>query len=151
MPDRSGGYFIFLPELAGHSQGRQGDVEVCVFDTWLGDDVVRAYPLLLVTTPVKEELERLPAGGFTVGPARCETSLFFRRHHPGRQLPDFWAVQVSGEAGVHDVGLASDRSIVISGAVLSLVMRFRIKQAVLAQYSPAGGEVLGEPPPTSRE
>lgn len=74
MSDRGAGYFVLLPELAGHWQGRQGDADLCVFDTWLGDDVVRAHPLLLVATPVKQELEPLqPAGGFTVGPVRCET------------------------------------------------------------------------------
>lgn len=109
---------------------------MCVFDTWLGDDVVRAHPLLLVATPVKQELEPLqPAGGLTVGPVRCETSLFFRRHNPGRQLPDFWAVRVHGEAGVHEVGLARDGAVVISQRVLDILMRFRIKQAVLAQYA----------------
>ena len=147
MTDESGGYFILLPELAGHWVASPADGDTCVFDTWLGDDVVRAHPLVLVTTPVKEALEQLQSSsGFTVGPVGCETSLFFRRHNPGRQLPTFWAVHVNGEAGSDDVGLARDGSVVISRRVLDLLMRFRIKQAVLAQYavvSMEGGQSLG--------
>jgi hypothetical protein len=114
VPDSRAGYFVLAPEPAGHLQGGGGD-HVCVFDTWLGDDIVRAHPLLLVTTPLKRELDALAgARGFSVGRARCQTSLFFRRHNPGRRLPPFWALRVDGDAGIHDVGLARDGSIIIS-------------------------------------
>jgi hypothetical protein len=137
-------FFVFLPELSGHWRGEPGEAGVCVFDTWLGDDVVRAHPLLLVTAPLKPELERLaPSGVAGITPARCEPSIFFKRHNPGCELPDFWAVRVAGQAGVDDFGLAADGSLVISRRVLDVLMRFRLRQAVFAQYARASAPGRG--------
>jgi hypothetical protein len=139
-----GDFFVFLPELSGHWRKDVGEAGVCVFDTWLGDDVVRAHPVLLVTAAAKAELERLaPTGVAAITAARGEPSIFFERHSPGRELPEFWAVRVTGEAGVDDLGLAPDGSVVISRRVLDVLMRFRLRQAVFAQYAPASAPGRG--------
>jgi len=109
----------------------------CLFDTWLGDDVVRAYPAVLVRTPVKEALMSLDRrSGFEITRARIRASSFYRRHSPGKRLPVFWAVQVTGVAGRDDMGLTPAGVLVVSRRVLDVLLRFRIGRAVLGQYVP---------------
>jgi len=142
------GFFVVRPEPAGYRQRRSGDVEVLAFDTWLGDDMVRAHPLLLVTEPLMKALAGLERPtGFSLRRVRSEGSRFFRRHDPGRRLPRFWAVEVSGAPGGDDFGFDTDGSIVASQRVLDVLMRFRIRQATLAQYAPASTSLAPEPDP----
>jgi hypothetical protein len=70
------GFFTVEPETAGAPVAAQstGDVEFR-FDGWLGDDMVRAHPALLVRTQVKNALLRLDRpSGFNVTKARVRTS-----------------------------------------------------------------------------
>jgi hypothetical protein len=122
--------------LAGASSGRVA----CVFDTWLGDDVVRAYPAVLVRTPLKEALLCLDhRSGFEITRARIRASGFYLKHSPGKRLPVFWAIQVKGQAGRDDMGLTPAGVLVVSRRVLDVLLQFRIGRAVLAQYVPAHG------------
>lgn len=127
------------PEASGFLvPGASANRVTCVFDTWLGDDVVRAYPALLVRTPVKDALLSLDRrSGFEVTRARIRASRFYRKHSPGKRLPVFWAIEVKGQAGRDDMGLAPAGVLVVSRRVLDVLLRFRIGRAVLAQYVPA--------------
>jgi hypothetical protein len=108
-----------------------------VFDTWLGDDLVRAFPAVLVTTAVKKALVGLHRPtGFEVARARIRSSAFFRKQNPGKRLPPFWALQVRGQAGRDDIGLTASGTLVVSRRVVDVLMDFRIGRAVLAQYTP---------------
>jgi hypothetical protein len=136
-------FFFLKPEDAGHPEtGPGADTPLCVFDTWLGDDLVRALrpvPLLLVTTPLKSTLETLDAPtGFRFGPARAERSLFFRAQRPRLQLPEFWELKVEGQAGRDDMGITADQSLVVSQRALDLLVKHSIRQAQLAQYAAEG-------------
>ncbi len=134
-------FFTIEPEASGSPLGG-GTQEAVSFDTWLGDDVVRAFPALMVTTPVKQALDELPrATGFSCLRARVRASPFFRKHSPGKRLPVFWTVQARGQAGRDDIGLTAAGVVVISPRVLDVLMRFRIGRAVMMQYVP------GEPEP----
>jgi hypothetical protein len=136
-------FFILKPEDAGNRQPEPGsEAPLCVFDTWLGDDLVRAlqpHPLLLVTAALKSSLETLDAPtGFRFGPARVERSLFFRAQRPRLQLPVFWELQVEGQAGRDDMGITADHSLVVSQRALYLLVKHCIRQAQLAQYAVEG-------------
>jgi hypothetical protein len=132
-------FFTIEPEASGSpAAGSAPGRVVCVFDTWLGDDLIRAYPAVLVTTPVKRALLGLQeSSGFEITRARIRTSGFFRKHSPGKRLPPFWAIQVRGHAGRDDVGLTAAGSLVVSRRVLDVLLDFRIGRAVLTQYTPA--------------
>jgi hypothetical protein len=129
------------PEASGFLvPGASGSPVACVFDTWLGDDLVRAYPAVLVRTPVKEALLSLDhRSGFEITRARIRASGFYRKHSPGKRLPIFWAIEVKGLPGRDDMGLTPAGVLVVSRRVLDVLLRFRIGRAVLAQYVPAGG------------
>jgi hypothetical protein len=131
-------FFTIEPEASGVPvNGSPSGRVVCVFDAWLGDDVIRAYPTVLVTTPVKRALLGVKgASGFEITRARVSTSEFFRRHNPGRRLPPFWAIQIGSRAGRDDMGLTAAGILVVSRRVLDVLLDFRIGRAVLTQYTP---------------
>lgn len=131
-------FFTIEPEASGSPApglppGRVG----CVFDTCPGDDLVRAYPAVLVTTPVRRALLGLVGpSGFEITRARTRGSRFFRKHNPGKRLPPFWSVQVRGHAGRDDMGLTAAGTLVVSRRVLDVLLDFRIGRAVLTQFAP---------------
>lgn len=129
-------FFVLTPEDAGRSEPQAGSgTPLYLFDTWLGDDLVRAHPLFLVTTPLKDSLETLPSpSGFQSVQVRVERSHFLRGQRPQLRLPAFWALEVYGEAGVHALGMTADRSLVVSQAALELLARHSIPHAQFAQF-----------------
>lgn len=140
-------FFFIKPETSGHPlgsvepdrPGKQPLAEAvrCRFDTWLGDDLVRPYPVFLVTTRLKRALEHLPeAAGFSFAPARVSGSPFFKRYSPGKRLPRFWRLRVHGRPGRDDMGIAPDESLVVSGRVLDVLISFSLKRAGMCQYVP---------------
>ncbi len=129
-------FLIVEPEIAGTPKGGPADLEVS-FDTWLGDELVRAFPVFLVTTALRDGLARVDAAtGFTVKSAQIRSSPFFRKHNPGRRLPRFWALVIEGQAGRDDMGLTGARALVVSRRMLDVLLEFRIGRATMMQYTP---------------
>jgi len=135
--ERSVTFFSIEAEASGSPvAGAAAGAVACVFDSWLGDDLVRAHPAVLATTPVKKALQGLHRPtGFEIGRARIRSSEFFRTHNPGKRLPAFWAIQVRGQAGRDDMGLTASGTLVVSRRVLDALLDFRIGRAVLTQYT----------------
>jgi hypothetical protein len=134
------GFFVIQPEASGRPDpGTAAEGEAsCSFDTWLGDDLVSAHPLLLVTTPLKEALEGLNRPrGFSFGRVRATPSGFFQRYNPGRRLPRFWSLEVHGRPGLDDTGIAGDGSLVASARVVAVMAAAALKHATLSQYTPS--------------
>ena len=132
------GFFTVEPETAGAPVAAQstGRVEFR-FDGWLGDDMVRAHPAVLVRTEVKNALLGLDRPtGFEVTKAHVRTSRFFRKQNPGKRLPRFWTVDANGRAGRDDMGLMPSGTLVVSRRVLDVLLGFRVRRAVFAQYTP---------------
>jgi hypothetical protein len=132
------GFFVVEPEVSGRPVGSaaSGAGPACRFDTWLGDDVVRAHPLLLVTTPLKDALLGLDQPtGFSVVRAEATRSEFFLCHDPDRQLPELWSVEMQGRPGVDDLGMGRDGSIVASARVVEAMGRFSLKHTTLRQHT----------------
>ena len=126
------------PEGSGRPIGQAGEPS-CTFDTWLGDDLVSAHPLLLVTTRLKDALLQLNRPtGFSFALARTTRSPFFERHDPDRALPTFWSVRVDGQPGVDDLGLGQGGSVVASDRVVEVMGRFSLRHATLSQYTVSG-------------
>ncbi len=134
-------FFTIEPESSGSPvAGLPPGPPTFVFDTWLGDDLIRPYPAVLVTTPLKRALSALPRPkGFEIVRARTETSRFFRKYSPGKRLPPFWAIEVQGLAGRDDMGLTTAGVLVLSRRVLDALLDFRIGRSTLTQYAPSHG------------
>ncbi len=137
MPAARATFFIVEPEAAGTPvAGEAAGAVACAFDVWLGDELVRAHPLLLATTALARALLELPAAtGFRVARARARASAFFRRQNPQRRLPPFWSLVVEGEPGRDDMGLTRDGALVVSRRVLDVLLQFPVGRAVFAQYN----------------
>ena len=134
------GFFYVQPEVAGAGASGLPSSPVCVFDTWLGDDLVRAHPLFLVTTPLMRALRALEnPSGFSMARVRIRSSPFFRRYSPKRRLPVFWSIRAGGSPGCADVAVTVDGSLVVSQRVLEIFMEFRVERAVFAQHSKGTG------------
>ena len=129
-------FLTIEPEIAGAPVGSTPPGHLtCAFDTWLGDDLVRAFPVLLATTPLKTALLKLRGrSGFEVQRARVRASPFFRKHNPGKRLPPFFAITVSGKAGRDDFGLTAAGVLVVSRRILDVLLGFRIGRALVGQY-----------------
>ena len=130
------GFFYVQPEVAGATISDPQQSAMCVFDSWLGDDLVRAQPLLLVTTSLMRALVGLDEpSGFSMARVRIKSSPFFRRYNAGRRLPWFWSLQPSGTPGRDDVGVTADGSLVVAQRVLEVLMEYQVARAVFAQHS----------------
>jgi len=129
-------FVVVEPESSG-SWSPGATAGSCRFDYWLGDDLVRAHPAVLVTEALQAALAALPgATGFSMAPVRVEASGFFRGHSPETSLPSFWVVDVDGEPGRDDMGVTRGGKLVVSRRVLDRLLEFRIERATLAQYVP---------------
>jgi hypothetical protein len=131
-------YFLVTPEDAGHARPHVGPgIPLYVFDTWLGDDLVRAFPVFLATAGLKDALEALPEpAGFRSTRIRVARSPFLRRHRPELRLPAFWALEIHGQAGSHALGLTMDRSLVVSQAALDRLVQLSVPHAQFSQFVP---------------
>jgi hypothetical protein len=134
-------FFVLTPEDAGRAEPPDGGgTPLYLFDTWLGDELVRAHPLFLATTSLKESLESLPSPtGFHSTRVHAEPSSFLQDLRPGLRLPDFWALEVYGQAGVLALGLSGAHSLVVSQAALERVVEHSVPHAQFAQFVLDGG------------
>jgi hypothetical protein len=136
LPETGTRFFVVEPELSGtpvRSESRF--TRSIVFDGWLGDDLVRAYPAVLVTSGLRSALLALPRPtGFRLSRARAERSPFLSLHEPGRRLPSFWSVDIEGKPGQDDMAITDAGALVVSRRVLDVFVEFRVGRAVFAQY-----------------
>ena len=130
-------YFTLEPEVAGNL-GEQSVVDTSVhppvvtsldyqFDGWLGDELLESFPCFLVTVPVGVALEAAALTGFTLAECTVSRSEQFEELHPGTALPEFRWLQVTGEAGVEDVGMSTDHCLVVSARAHEVLSGFRLE------------------------
>jgi hypothetical protein len=125
-------FLVVKPETSSQVGNGGG---ACVFDYWLGDDLVGSPPVFLVTARLKDSLSALePSGRFVFEPMHAETSRFFRESNPGRRLPAFWRWLVNGRAGVDEAGLLHGHELVVSGRVFAALLAGRLEQAEIQQF-----------------
>jgi hypothetical protein len=134
----AGAFVVVEPETSGRPvRAASGGRDAFAFDVWLGDDLVRAYPAVLVTSGLRGALQALPRPtGFHLSRARVRSSRFYRLHNPDRRLPAFWVVEIQGRPGLDDVGLTEAGALVVSRRIMDVLLASRVSQAVFAQYTP---------------
>jgi hypothetical protein len=142
-------FFIVEPDEAWLSlPQRPAGGQPQALGNWLGDDLVRAYPLLLVTASAAAALRALPElTGFAVGPSPVTAGAADGRSGARPAPPTFWAVDVTGEPGRDDMGLTPAGDLVVSRRVLDLLLELRVRRAFFAQYRPDRAVL----PPTREE
>jgi hypothetical protein len=97
------------------------------FDGWPADDLITAYPCFIVTKNMQELIESAKASGCSFGRVRVSRSEQFDELHPGRQLPPFSWLLISGIAQRDDFGTsATGGSLIVSERILQVMQRGRL-------------------------
>lgn len=137
-------YFYVEPEVSG-GIGEHTVMDTSVhppkvsklhfqFDGWLGDDLLESFPCYIVSERLAKELELRSLTGFSIQDVEVSKSDQYENLYPGKVLPKFYWLQVSGTAGEEDFGIADDHRLVLSEMALSLLRKYKIEEADLEDY-----------------
>jgi len=138
--------FVLEPEVAG-GLGPETEMDGSVhpprvhklhieLEGWLGDDLIESFPCFVVTDRCRRALEQSPLTGFHFAEVKVSKTAQFDELYPGRPLPVFWWLQVSGEACRDDFGLVSDGRLVASEAALRLLSTLNLAHCDVSEYRP---------------
>ena len=129
-----GAFFAVEPEVVGATFTGPASSLVFLFDTWLGDELVRVQPHFLAVARLRKALESIHPRGLRFEKVGVRTSRYFRRYSPGVRVPRFWRLVVEGAPGRDDAALTAGSVLVVSRAVLDVLVRFQIPRAVFSQH-----------------
>lgn len=139
-------FFRLEPEVAGglgeHTEMDTGQVPPKVhrlhyeFDGWLGDEILESYPVFIVTDRVAERLEQIGATGFALRDVEISKSPTFEELHPGRELPSFRWLDVTGAPEQDDLGVGDDAVLVVSARVLDVLREGTLEHADVEDFQP---------------
>jgi hypothetical protein len=101
----------------------------CVFDGWLGDDLVESFPAFVITSDALRRLQEAQLTGFEDGDVEIGRSEQFDELYPDRQLPEFRRLGVTGKARVDDFGTDDDGVLVVSDRVLGVLRQGSLDNA----------------------
>ena len=104
------------------------------FDVWLGDPLLEAVACFIVKESLKEKILALNATGVSFGEVEVSTSDVFEELDPGRKLPKFVWLQVTGEAGRDDFGLSLKHTLVVSQRILDLLKNAVMSHCVVKDF-----------------
>jgi hypothetical protein len=104
------------------------------FDGWLGDVLLASFPCFIVTEDAKSKLMESGVTGVRFADAETTTSELFREIYPGRKLPRFAWLQVTGRAGQDDFGLVANKRLVISERALDVLKGLQLNDALIEPF-----------------
>lgn len=96
------------------------------FTGWLGDDLLETFPSYVVTEPLATALLSSGLTGVQLDEVDVVVSDEFAEMYPGRELPNFKWLRVTGRAGVDDFGLSDEHTLVVSYTALRLLRRYSL-------------------------
>lgn len=137
-------YYYLSPEVAG-GIGESSILDTTVFppvvsqleytfDGWLGDDILEAFPCFIITYRLQVALEKANITGCQFDNVKVTKSDFFMQAYPGKSLPAFAWLKITGKATEADLGVTSDVRLVVSERALNLLQQFTIENCDVAQY-----------------
>ena len=138
-------YYVVEPEVAG-GLGENTVMDRSVqppkiarlhydFDGWLGDVLLESFPCFIATEGVVRELMSMRSTGVSFGHVEITKSEQFDEIYPGRQLPEFRWLKVSGKPGVDDFGLTDDFRLVVSQRVLHVLQSHGLDNATVDSFN----------------
>jgi hypothetical protein len=137
-------YRYIEPEVSG-GLGEQTKMDASVhppiiyeleyqFDGWLENDIVESFPCYIVTARLREDIERANFSGVLFKNLKISKSDTFRDIYGNKELPEFFWLEITGNAGVDDFGIADDYRLVISERVFKILSSFNISEADFEPY-----------------
>jgi hypothetical protein len=131
------GYWILEPEVAG------GLGEGTIVDphtqppvvSRLHDELLTTFPCYIVTERVHQALARLEPSGCAFDSVQVTTEYPFDELYPGRRLPPFSWLKITGRAGMDDFGLSADHRLVVSLRVLRCLKEFELAHCEIEEFT----------------
>jgi hypothetical protein len=96
------------------------------FTTWLGDELLEAYPCFIISQRLQSALQSFAGTGYTFADVIITRSQQFDELTNGIQLPQFSWLKIHGRAGVDDAGTSKKGCLVVSDRLLNLLRHFSI-------------------------
>jgi hypothetical protein len=138
-------WWVVVPEVAGEL-GEHTVLDTSVhpprvarfhhrFEGWLGDDLLEAFPCFLVTSDLAKVLEEARLVGFSLDTVEVSVSPEFLELFPGRPMPEFRWLKITGENRNADFRLTPDFRLEVSSRALEVLKKHKLAHAVIA---PAG-------------
>ncbi|GGP38466.1 hypothetical protein [Saccharothrix coeruleofusca] len=137
-------FFRLEPEVAGElvdgtvldAAASPPRVESVHFEIteWLGDDLVTSFPVFLVSEELATELVEGGLDGFRVRQATVTVTDEAQELLEGRAVPTFRWLDVTGQAGVDDVGVTEQGELVVSEEVLELFQAGTLENCEVERY-----------------
>jgi hypothetical protein len=144
------GYYEIKPEVAG-GFGRDTILDASThpprverlhyeLQGWLGDDILTTFPCHIVTDRLRRALEVLRPTGCEFADVKVTRSSTFHDIYGAREVPPFWWLKITGQAGVDDFGRSSRHRMVVSQRVFDLLSGFEMKHCRIEEYVGPTGE-----------
>ena len=137
-------YYELEPEVAG-GLGPKTDIDNTVhppvvtrlhyeFDGWAGDALLASFPCYIVTQQLKEEFAKAELTGYEFAEVFGSVSPEFEELLPGVDLPNFFWLKATGEAGTGDFGLSPGFSLVVSQRVMAILGKVDVSHCDKSDY-----------------
>lgn len=132
-------FYELAPEVAGHFGSdtvldRSTHPPIVrslhyVFDGWLGDELLTAFPCFIVTEHLRRLIENASATGCNFEPVQVSRSELFEELHADRKLPEFSRLVIHGLAQQDDFGTtATGGSLIVSDRLLQVMRGAQLNQ-----------------------
>lgn len=105
-----------------------------VFDGWLGDDLLESFPAYIVTDRAREMIAGLGATGCEFGVVEVSKSSAFEELYPGRALPNFTWLRITGKPCQDDFGISDDYRLVVSEKIMNGLKSLQITNCDVDSY-----------------
>jgi hypothetical protein len=105
------------------------------FTGWLDDDLLETFPCYLITERVAAALSAETFAGYQLATAEIVLSDEFQELYPGRSMPGFRWLKITGEAGIGDFGVSKDHTLVVSDTVLEFLRKFTLEQCDIEEWA----------------
>ncbi|WP_143195322.1 hypothetical protein [Archangium sp. Cb G35] len=101
------------------------------FEGWLGDELLEVFPCFLVSSLLAKALEEAGLTGFNLDDVEVSTSPEFQELYPGRTLPEFRWLKITGEDRDADFRLTPDFRLEVSSRTLEVLRKFKMAHAMI--------------------
>ncbi|HYO64886.1 MAG TPA: hypothetical protein VEU33_02285 [Archangium sp.] len=101
------------------------------FEGWLGDELLEVFPCFLVSSALAKALEEARLVGFSLDDVEVSVSPEFQELYPGRALPEFRWLKITGKDRDADFWLTPDFRLEVSSRTLTVLSKFQLAHAVI--------------------
>lgn len=99
---------------------------VYAFDGWSGDDLLTTFPCFIVTDRLAALIEATKLSGYSFAPVKCVKTETFDDLYPGRSLPAFRWLKVTGTVNCDDFAIDDEHRLVVSDAAYAVIAQGNI-------------------------